>query len=165
MTTLTGSARAVLEAVLECLHPADELGPGATEVGLPGYLLGQLEGPLRRFVPWYVTGLSALDRHARTTTGKPFADLAPSGQEAVLSEFEALGAEPEFFDLLIEHAYEGLFGDPAYGGNAQGAGWRLVGYPGPQPVVSAQEQQFGHVRPSSGTSIYALTLFAAGRPA
>lgn len=168
-SVLTDDARAVLEAMLECVHPADELGPGAIEVGLLDYIMGQLRGPLQRFVPWYVEGLEELERHAATTTGTSFVDLDRAGQEAVLREIESLapGEGPalrQFFDLVIEHAYEGLFGDPAYGGNAQGAGWQLVGYPGPRPVLSAEEQALDHVRPASAASIYTIAPFAESGP-
>jgi gluconate 2-dehydrogenase gamma chain len=37
-----------------------------------------------------------------------------------------------FFDTMRQHLIEGMFGDPAYGGNREMAGWRLVGYPGAQ---------------------------------
>lgn len=34
------------------------------------------------------------------------------------------------FAVVREHAIEGLFCDPVYGGNRDAAGWRLVGFPG-----------------------------------
>jgi gluconate 2-dehydrogenase gamma chain len=34
------------------------------------------------------------------------------------------------FAVVREHAIEGLFCDPAYGGNRDAVGWRLVGFPG-----------------------------------
>ncbi|MCU1453222.1 MAG: Gluconate 2-dehydrogenase subunit 3 [Acidimicrobiales bacterium] len=33
--------------------------------------------------------------------------------------------------LVHEHACEATFGDPAYGGNRDGAGWRQIGFPDP----------------------------------
>jgi gluconate 2-dehydrogenase gamma chain len=35
-----------------------------------------------------------------------------------------------FFAVVREHAIEGLFCDPIYGGNRDAVGWRLVGFPG-----------------------------------
>ena len=43
--------------------------------------------------------------------------------------------------LLRTLVLEGAFGDPAHGGNADGAGWRLLGYPGPRHVVPARDQE------------------------
>jgi hypothetical protein len=36
---------------------------------------------------------------------------------------------------------EGMFADPIYGGNKDFAGWRLVGFPGAQPVFSPEDLQ------------------------
>jgi gluconate 2-dehydrogenase gamma chain len=37
------------------------------------------------------------------------------------------------------HTMEGMFADPAYGGNKDFAGWRLVGFPGAQMAFSAED--------------------------
>ena len=34
-----------------------------------------------------------------------------------------------------------MFADPIYGGNKDFAGWRLVGFPGAQPVFSPEDLQ------------------------
>ena len=55
------------------------------------------------------------------------------------------GREPDFavfFDTVIQHSREGMFGDPRWGGNAEYIGWRLIGYPGPRHVWAHEEQQF-----------------------
>ena len=39
-----------------------------------------------------------------------------------------------FFNTLRTHTMEGMFADPVYGGNKDFAGWRLVGFPGAQPL-------------------------------
>ena len=36
----------------------------------------------------------------------------------------------DFFKMVLEDVYEGMFSDPVYGGNRDLAGWKLVGYPG-----------------------------------
>src|SRR5437773_550208 len=41
-----------------------------------------------------------------------------------------------FFNTLRTHTMEGMFADPIYGGNKDFAGWRLVGFPGAQPVYT-----------------------------
>lgn len=53
------------------------------------------------------------------------------------------GASPDFFPLLLEHAREGMFGDPMYGGNANFAGWDLIGYPGIRLLWTEEEQKIG----------------------
>ena len=163
-------AESTLGAVLECIHPADELGPGAAEIGLPAYVIGQLAGPLARFLPTYVTGLGLLDEVSLAASGLPFTELGADAQEALLGEVGTPAAlVPDelvvFFDLVIEHAYEGLFGDPSYGGNAQGAGWQLIGYSGPRPTVAPEHQELGAVAPPALASIYTVEPFTEGRPA
>ncbi len=34
---------------------------------------------------------------------------------------------------------EGMFADPIYGGNKNFVGWQLVGFPGAQPVFTAED--------------------------
>ena len=36
---------------------------------------------------------------------------------------------------------EGMFADPVYGGNKDFAGWRLVGFPGAQPLFTTADMQ------------------------
>jgi hypothetical protein len=36
---------------------------------------------------------------------------------------------------------EGLFADPVYGGNKNFEGWRQIGFPGGQPLFTAQDMQ------------------------
>ncbi len=41
-----------------------------------------------------------------------------------------MDADPAFRRLLYEHACEGTYGDPVYGGNRDQVGWRSIGYAG-----------------------------------
>lgn len=168
---LTATQEATLEHVLECIHPEDEMGPGAVTLGLPTYVIGQLEGDLRRLVPYYRLGLDGIEELAVREAGASFAALAPAAQEEMLRVIDAHDvassgplATKTFLDLAVEHAYEGLFGDPAYGGNVDGAGWRLVGYPGPRPVVPAGQQLLDVVSSTSSESIFGVEMFAGGEP-
>ena len=58
-----------------------------------------------------------------------------------LPEFGTAPTALAFFDALRAHTIEGVFSDPAHGGNRNFAGWRLLGYQGPQPGYSHAEQQ------------------------
>lgn len=46
-----------------------------------------------------------------------------------------------FLDIVRVHVMEGLFSDPAHGGNRDYAGWAAVGYPGPYIVFNEEQQQ------------------------
>ncbi|MEU4362638.1 gluconate 2-dehydrogenase subunit 3 family protein [Promicromonospora sp. NPDC023987] len=48
-----------------------------------------------------------------------------------------------FFSMVRADTIEGMFADPAYGGNRDLAGWRLVGWPGAQRSYSPEEMLQG----------------------
>jgi hypothetical protein len=133
-----------LEAVADRLIPTDESGPGALPAGAVQYVGQALAGDYAALLPAYVAGLSSLDADARAEHGRPFAELDPDQQDAVLQAFE-LGPSAFFFELVRKHVMEGMFGDPSYGGNRDGAGWALLGYGGPQAVWTEPEQRIGEV--------------------
>jgi Gluconate 2-dehydrogenase subunit 3 len=139
------SELAALEAVFERLIPRDEQGPGAREAQVTRYALRRLAGPYRHHLQTYAAGLARLDDQAVALHGERFADLGTVVQDELLRAAEARAEDP-FFELVLAHAREGMFGDPAHGGNAGGAGWALIGYPGPRKAWSEQDQQLGSTR-------------------
>lgn len=64
-----------------------------------------------------------------------------------------------FLGAMIEHALEGMFSDPVYGGQKDAAGWKLVNYAGVQMPVSAEQQKFGYVHHPNPQSTYANGAF------
>ena len=56
-----------------------------------------------------------------------------------------------FFDLVLKHTREGVFGDPRWGGNADRIGWGMIGYSGPKYTWAAEDQRLefidGHNQP------------------
>ena len=51
------------------------------------------------------------------------------------------GSSTAFFNMVRGHTWQGTFGDPYYGGNANFIGWDLLGYPGVRTMVTAADQQ------------------------
>ncbi len=45
-----------------------------------------------------------------------------------------------FFNFIRNLTMQGTFGDPYYGGNADGTGWKMIGFPGIKLEVPASEQ-------------------------
>ncbi len=136
----------VLEAVLDRLIPADELGPGAREACVSRYVTRRLAGPYAPHLETYAAGLARLDADATELHGVGFADLAPELQDDLLRAAESRPAD-DFFELVLAHAMEGMFGDPEHGGNADLAGWKLMGYPGPRYVWTERDQQLDTTGP------------------
>ena len=133
-------------AIFERLFPTDENGPGATEIGVLTYVDRALAGAYRDKAETYRLGLATLDRVARTRYGQPFAGCAPVQQDALISELEAgslpdfrVPSQRDFLQMLRLHLQEGLFADPAYGGNRDKQGWRFLGHPGFWFENSAEE--------------------------
>jgi gluconate 2-dehydrogenase alpha chain len=128
---------AIADAVFERMFPADADGPGAREIGVVSYLDRALAGAYRDDIGLYRLGLAMLDLASQSRFGTGFAEAAAKDQDALLRDLEAgaiaaweVPAQRLFFDLLRAHLQEGLFGDPAYGGNRDKAGWRVLGHPG-----------------------------------
>ncbi|MEA2585972.1 MAG: gluconate 2-dehydrogenase alpha chain, partial [Thermomicrobiales bacterium] len=135
-------------AIFERLFPADDHGPGASEIGVLTYVDRALAGAYRNRSETYRLGLLALDRAARDLHASPFADVPPDQQDQLLSAMEQgnlpnfdTPPQQEFFALLRAHCQEGLFADPAYGGNRDKLGWRTLGHPGVWLENSLEESQ------------------------
>ena len=78
----------------------------------------EFNGPVTGWQERYRAGLIAL--------GDDFADADPTEQKRRLHE----SVEPEFRELLFEHACESLYGDPVYGGNRDGRAWEAIAFDG-----------------------------------
>ncbi|HZC21954.1 MAG TPA: gluconate 2-dehydrogenase subunit 3 family protein [Candidatus Binatia bacterium] len=160
---LTSAERQCLEAVVSQIIPAGPDGPGALEAGCAVYIESALKDAYQSSKKAYSSGLAALDAHAKSSGGKSFASLNTTEQDKILSDFEqnvkvgAYSDSAAFFELVRQHTVEGMFGDPSYGGNANFAGWDLIGYPGPRMFVSAEMQKMDAKIPKSRVTKKQLT--------
>ena len=156
---LHAAEAAPLAAVCARLIPTDATGPGAAEAGAHAYIDRALGGWLAASRDDYTSGLAAVDAAARARGGQPFADLPPAEQDAVLRALE----ETPFFALVRTHTIQGTFCDPVYGGNANFAGWDLIGYPGVRLNVTAADQRMNAAAAPIRRSAYDYAMFAASR--
>jgi gluconate 2-dehydrogenase alpha chain len=145
---LTPGETATLSALMERLFPADDLGPGAVEIGVVDYLVRAFAGPYNGWLPVYRRGLAALDAAAQREHGLPFAGAPAEHRDAIIAQLERRQVEEledtdaeDFFEVVWQHLREGLFSDPIHGGNRQMLGWRLIGFPGAQYGYTAEDQQ------------------------
>jgi hypothetical protein len=72
----------------------------------------------------YAQGLSQLN----TMAGGSFAAAPSALQDAILTELDDSGSA--FFAALYNHALEGVYSHPVYGGNRDYRGWKAFGYAG-----------------------------------
>ena len=139
---------ATVEAFVERLMPGAPGRPGARDAAVLNYIDLALAGPYADQQYFYRRGLAALDAYCRSTYGEPFVRLGAARQDAVIAELESgkvssftWPTAQAFFNTLRTHTMEGMFADPIYGGNKNFAGWRLVGFPGAQPVFTPADMQ------------------------
>jgi gluconate 2-dehydrogenase gamma chain len=135
-------------AFAERLMPGAPGKPGAREAGVLNYIDLALAGAYSDQQDFYRRGLAALDAYCRKTTGQPFTNLSAAQQDEVITALEQGKANEftyptaqAFFNTLRTHTMEGMFADPMYGGNKDFAGWKLVGFPGAQPLFTAADMQ------------------------
>src|SRR5215203_2754884 len=156
-------------ALFDQMFPADENSPSASEIGAVAYLDRALVGPYEDDVEDYRLGLAALDRAANTLHGANFADLSAEHQDEMVGKLERgelpdfrMPTQQHFFEKLHRHMREGLFADPAHGGNRQKRGWRFLGHPGiwlenlPEEMVSEEPVTKGGVYQSLEDLGYSL---------
>ncbi|WP_343882492.1 gluconate 2-dehydrogenase subunit 3 family protein [Rhodanobacter caeni] len=169
----TPQEAAFIDAATQRLIPADTLGGGANEAGITTFLDLQLAGAYGRAERWYMQGpwpsgsdqqgfqlkytpaqiyrdaIKRVDAHCRQQHGKPFAQLDGARQDELLHALEQgkldLGDIPAktFFTMLWQNTQEGYLADPAYSGNRDFAGWKLIGFPGPRYNYVEDIEQFG----------------------
>jgi gluconate 2-dehydrogenase gamma chain len=123
-TALSATEAAEFAAVAARILPTDET-PGATEAGAVHFMdavLGTSHGDL---LPALREGLFELQARAAETYGSAsFAALTEPQQDRLLTEIE----ESAFFATLRFLTVAGTFSLPAYGGNRDGIGWKLIGF-------------------------------------
>jgi gluconate 2-dehydrogenase gamma chain len=133
-------------AFAERLMPGVPGKPGAHEAGVLNYIDLALAGAYADLQDFYRRGLAHLDAYCRRTHGEAFAKLDAARQDEAIKALEEGKAEEfswpsaqAFFNTVRTHTMEGMFADPIYGGNKDFAGWRLIGFPGGQPLFTPED--------------------------
>jgi gluconate 2-dehydrogenase gamma chain len=134
--TLSAEAFATLSAVCDRILPRDE-DPGAIDLGVPGYIDSMLvTEDLATVHQMLRKGFPVLDKEAaKRFGGKRFAEIQPADQDAILETWQhGIESRQKFFDIAISLTMEGAFGDPKYGGNVGGAGFKMIGFTPDPPL-------------------------------
>ena len=139
---------ATVMAFTERLMPGAPGMPGAREADVLNYIDLALAGAYADLQDFYRRGLAQLEAFCQQAHQASFARLDAAHQDAVITALEegkATGftwpTAQAFFNTLRTHTMEGMFADPVYGGNKDFAGWRLVGFPGAQPLFTTADMQ------------------------
>ena len=139
---------ATVGAFTERLMPGAPGKPGAHDTGVLNYIDLALAGAYSDLQDFYRRGLAQLDAYCRKAHNEPFVKLDAAHQDEVIrameegkaTEFTWPSAQ-EFFNTLRTHTMEGMFADPIYGGNKNYAGWKLVSFPGAQPIFTRTDME------------------------
>ncbi|TCN28140.1 gluconate 2-dehydrogenase subunit 3 family protein [Mesobacillus foraminis] len=169
----------ILQHAVERIYPKDETGPGAIDLGVPFFIDHQLAGswghnareymqgpffpgsnfqgyqsPLKRNELFDV-GIDRLDSYSQEKFKNKFTELEGEQQDEVLKDFEAdkvkmRGATSKtFFNQLRAATLEGVYADPAYGGNLNMEGWKMKSFPGHQMsyINQIESDKFVEIKP------------------
>lgn len=132
-------------ATFHRLNSRDELAWRTRIEGSLGIPEREFNGPVEGLQTRYREGLAAI--------GSDFARVPPDEQD------ERLRAHRDFTALVHEHACEGMYGAPEYGGNRGLVGWTPVHWQGDTQPRGFTPDQVSGPDPSSSSS---LTAIAAG---
>jgi gluconate 2-dehydrogenase gamma chain len=158
VTFFNAHQAATVEAMAARIIPGSADDPGAREADVIVYIDRALAGAYGQLQPLYRRGVEALDRRAHAAHGEPFVGCSEQQQDAILADLlaevapalDTRGVDEDtsllayFAAVVHQHTIEGMFGDPAYGGNRDGAGWRLLGFPGARWGYGAEEMRYGY---------------------
>jgi gluconate 2-dehydrogenase gamma chain len=125
LSFLNDAQAADVDAVAAQIIPTDDT-PGAREAGVVHFIDQALATFLSPIAADYRTQLAEFqvtfrERHPAATS---FATLQSEDQIAYLKTVE----RTQFFDATRLLTLLGMFTMPAYGGNRNGAGWKLIGF-------------------------------------
>jgi gluconate 2-dehydrogenase gamma chain len=121
----TAAEAADVEAVAAQIVPTDET-PGAREAGAIYFIDRALATFMSQLGSDYRTQLAAFQAafHGKHPEAASFASLAADQQIAYLKTVD----RTPFFEMTRLFTLFGMFTLPAYGGNRNGVGWKLLGF-------------------------------------
>lgn len=123
ITFLTAAEAADVEAVAAQIIPTDDT-PGAREAGVIYFIDRALASFMSQLAPDYRAQLAEFQAACQTARGAAFATL---GSDRQIEHLKTVDRTP-FFETTRLLTLFGMFSAPAYGGNRDGIGWRLLGF-------------------------------------
>jgi fructose-specific component phosphotransferase system IIB-like protein len=122
---LAAEDAADLAAIAAQIIPSDPQLPGASEAGVVYFMDSALRNFMAGAVDAVNTGLRALNQAAAAVLpGARFAQLPAVDQTRLLKAAE----DSPFFRTVHFMTVAGMFALPAYGGNKDHVGWKLLGF-------------------------------------
>jgi gluconate 2-dehydrogenase gamma chain len=123
--TLDPATAAEIDAITAQIIPSTD-GPGAHEAGIVYFIdraLSTFDADLREA---YRAGMTQV-RQKREEIFPGSSSVAALTNDQQIRLIHAIEST-DFFELLRTHTLYGLLGNPAYGGNRDRIGWKLIGF-------------------------------------
>ncbi len=141
---LPAGAWRTVAAVQAHLLPTEHGAPGAQQVNALAYLHVSLRAPdfddgAQTFL---MRGAEKVEQLAQQKAGSSFIDLTHEEREAVLRSFEAMDEGTRWLAQMLGYLMEAVLGDPVYGGNPDGIGWRWLDHTPGFPRPPAHKRYF-----------------------
>jgi gluconate 2-dehydrogenase gamma chain len=123
--TLDAASAAEIEAIAAQIIPSGD-GPGAREAGVIYFIDRALSTFAADDGEAYRKGMAEFQQKRRELfpNSSSIATLTNSQQMDLIRTMET----SSFFDLLRTHTVLGFLGNPSYGGNHDGVGWKQIGF-------------------------------------
>lgn len=136
-----------LAATLEHLLPSEPSAPGAKEIHALPYFHFVLNQPSLAPAEYdfLINGVKQLTDFSTTENKQAFSTLNTHDKEKTLRKYEATDDGYYWLRSVLQYALEALLGDPAYGGNPNGAAWQWLeitpGFPRPKNNAAVQSAE------------------------
>ncbi|MCB1091448.1 MAG: gluconate 2-dehydrogenase subunit 3 family protein [Verrucomicrobiae bacterium] len=130
--TLSETQRTTTTALADVILPADDLGPAASEVGVPEFIDEWVSAPYpeqQNDRPVILEGLEWIEKESVARFGAPFAKLTPEQQAALCDDIcDPTHAKPEFKNAA--RFFQRFRGIASGGYYCTEAGWKAIGFVG-----------------------------------
>ena len=121
---LTAEEAADLAAIAAQIFPTDEL-PGANEAGVVYFMDSALRSFMAGAADSVSEGLDGLNRKAAAVQAGARFSMLPAPEQVKLLKAEE---DSPFFGTVHFMTVAGMFALPAYGGNRNHQGWKMLGF-------------------------------------
>lgn len=118
----------------DLLHDADEM-PSFEQINPNKYLTlifnhSRVSQEEKNYLK---NGASWLNEEAIEMYEKPYTSLDADKRQRVLISFSSRDWGKSYIDTILSYMMEAMLGDPLYGGNKDGSGWKFLNHRGGEP--------------------------------
>jgi len=142
---LNQEQKQILIIVQNFLFPADENGPGASDLKAEEYMQWVLNDENMDAVEkqYLVNGIDWVEETAQEEKGRSFLDLSAMAKEEILEMISNEVWGESWYSMNLNFIFEALLSDPIYGSNIDKQGWDWLEHNTGQPRPRS-EMKYGN---------------------